>query len=142
MTEKTGNKNSPVRLPDELRRELRRVAFERGQESGKEPSFGDLLLEAWSNAKATTGTPNPSTTAVSELPGPLAGLDDHQIWTIHNLIEILKTQPQGAIFRSLDFTLDLAINEYRKTKSAHKPAITNAPREGSRHVPKSKEKAG
>jgi hypothetical protein len=36
-----------IRLPDELRKYLRREAFERGEEGGKEPAFGDLLLEAW-----------------------------------------------------------------------------------------------
>lgn len=72
--------------------------------------------------------------AVVSLPGLLDGLSDDQYWTIQNLVEILKQQPQGSIFRSLDLTLQLAITEYRKTRSQQQNAADKpqTPREGSK----------
>jgi hypothetical protein len=40
-------KSSSIRLPEELRRYLKAEAFARYQRGEPEPSFGDLLLEAW-----------------------------------------------------------------------------------------------
>lgn len=59
MSDSTANKNSPVRLPEELRKELRREAFQRGEQTGKEPAFGDLLLEAWRAYKSIPNSDNP-----------------------------------------------------------------------------------
>jgi hypothetical protein len=101
----------------------------------KRPEAVEESIREWVERKEPTtlvrDTPLSAVTdpPVHQMPGPFAGLNDDQIWTVQNLIEILKQEPQGAIFRSLDLTLQLAITEYRKSRSAHETPAKKAARE-------------
>lgn len=68
MTENEADKNPKkhppgTRLPQELRAELRQVAYERALKTGKEPSWGQLLQEAWDQAKSIPKTADPAAPA-------------------------------------------------------------------------------
>lgn len=129
------NKNSPVRLPDELRRELRREAFERGQRSGKEPTFGSLLLEAWRAYKAIANSGDQQLTKKSNSPfidsavsprldsgvSEIAVPEDDAPW-VHKLLTVRHSKKPGlptAVENNLNEFVwaDLAFNELQKHKS-------------------------
>lgn len=114
-----------VRVPHELEKPLGYRMVDTGE------SFQAMVLRLLKGelAKPEAGeVPLPSP-KVANMPGLLDELSDDQVWTVQNLVDILKHQPQGSIFRSLDLTLQLAITEFRKMKSAHEAAHQKAPRE-------------
>lgn len=83
-------------------------------------------ITAWIAANVPASAPNlhiepQLAPAVVELPGPYAGLSDDQVWLVTNIIEILRDQPQAAIFRALENTIQLAVSEHRKTRPSPKP---------------------
>lgn len=120
--------NSPVRLPDELRRELRREAYERGQRTGREPSFGDLLLEAWRAFKGAMA-PKGGTTSVDSAEPPKLNSGERQVtvqdddapW-IDKLLTVRHSQKPGlptAVENNLNEFVwaDLAYDELKRQKS-------------------------
>lgn len=81
VSDSTANKN-PIRIPNELMRELKLAQVDEWQRSGTTPSYGDLLAEAWEKAKTSTTSepaspPEPPTT------------NPHQPW-INKLVNILE----------------------------------------------------
>jgi hypothetical protein len=108
VAEKT--KNLGVRGTTEMHRKLRQLSLDTGKSVQR--LFEDAIQRAYFS-------PNPPPTP---FPHPFTGLSDDEIWTLTNLIEILRARPQGAIYRSLDHTLNEAVQEWRK---AHRQ--TNRP---------------
>lgn len=125
----TENKEKPsvqtVRFTASEATELRKYLAATNQK------FQSFALRLIHEAMAEEVETKPQGKVVS-LPSPFDGLSDDQIWIVQNLIEIFKTQPQGAIFRNLNLTLDLAVSEYRKTRRTHEAAPSKAARESAK----------
>lgn len=76
----------------------------------------DLALQEMVAAShGETGGPRPAKPAMpATIPSQLA---DNDAWTVQNIIEILQNKPQGAAFRVLYATLEIAVSEWRKVGS-------------------------
>lgn len=73
-----------------------------------------FVQDMWETFTAAHTHSAPHANGALAFPSPFEGLSDYQIFTVHTLIEIFRHQPQGAIFRALDRTIEQAVSEYRK----------------------------
>ncbi len=59
-------------------------------------------------------------------PSPFAGLSDDDIFVLHNYIEILREQPQGAIYRTLHRVTREAVTEWRNKLTPKTGVLTSS----------------
>jgi hypothetical protein len=117
MAENSENKNSPVRLPDELRRALWKETEPYRQRGEKPPTFGELLLKAWrafrshpdkkSSEIATEESPKIGTTGIAEpveYPVSLTQGPEEEHWTRKFLYILRHGDPETieAITKNVD----------------------------------------
>ncbi len=98
-----------VRIPENLKQPIGHRLVELDQ------SFQTFVMGLIQRDLSGAATSPAAPASVATIPGPFAGLTDDQIWTLTNVAEIMRNQPQGSIFRALDSTLTLAVKEYRAT---------------------------
>ncbi len=110
-----------TQITADLHKRVKRAAADHGL-----PVY-QILQAAFDRYEATEPPAAPATTA---LPSPFDGLSDDDVFTIHNLIAILRDQPQGAIFRTLNRAIHDAVTEYRKTASP-KLSTADYPKRGA-----------
>ncbi len=123
MTEKA--KNLGLRGDGTLHKRLRQLSVDTGKSVQR--LFEDAI-------DAVYFAPSPASSNVIELPSPFEGLDNEQVFLIHNIIEILIHQPQGAMFRTLDRTMNEAVNEWRKTLKQNHTDLSGASELTSTHL--------
>ena len=92
----------------------------------KRPEGVEQAIERWLSEERSQDHQTPAIT----IPTAFDQLADDQRWLIHNLVEIMQTAPQGSIFQALDTTLNLAVNEYRKTRKTETSTKAARPSRG------------